>query len=265
MPKISWPKGYKPHWTSPVVGGQQTQSGLQLKAEISGTAFPLGRHLFLTANHVAEHALSLGQIRLVRPHPDGKMRGYPATVVARWPDVDLAALETPGFSAPALSWRAGAGAVRMYDPVRATGFPFALNFETGTFTVRAAVGLVSATLRFDQLPGRPWVYELTCQAPRGMSGAALQRPSRTVIGCVIGNTRSFMTVFSNRETTEAVVTRVGDVTTITKETFEQVEGMHQAVAITSGVILALTLPSGRTVRDHILASGGSVTSSPGFT
>ena len=93
-----------------------------------------------------------------------------------WPDVDLAVLKVRDFDFKALNWISGT--LREFEAVRTLGFAFGLDVEEKSLTSRAFAGSVVSSRPLTPLPGRPWGYELTFAAPRGLSGAALMLAHR---------------------------------------------------------------------------------------
>jgi hypothetical protein len=89
----------------------------------------------------------------------------------------------------------------MVETVRATGYPHGLNAASQALGARSFQGeIVADVRRWERLPARPPVYELSFQCPRGLSGAPLLHPVRdkmpTVAGVILGNEIVDMTVYS---------------------------------------------------------------------
>jgi hypothetical protein len=212
---------------------------------VYGTAFAIGGGAFLTASHVATEALR-------RPNPrlaygvGNILGGAPVVAHELCPALDLAVLRAHVPNAKAAPWRTAD--VALTADVYASGFPYALD-ETGDyFSVRAFKGYVVARVPFTRLPGAPLCYELSFQAPRGLSGAPLWTfgPSAGVQGIVIGNRATEMTVFSSRE-------RVNDGSELTVERFE---ALQLGIALhAEGLLAYRSTLLGCTLADHLQAHG----------
>ena len=105
---------------------------------------------------------------------------------------------------------------------------------------------MSATT-FGRLAPDPPSYELSFQCPRGLSGAPLlirHGDSMLITGIVIGNQRTEMLVFSERES-------VSDVKEVITERFE---ALHLGIALQCRAFLDLGpfgVLNGRTIRQHL--------------
>jgi hypothetical protein len=221
-----------------------------------GTAFPIGGSRFITAQHVTNAiAATGGQIHLGWPHA-GQRLIYgasvpmaPANLLQEWPEVDLAAIESPGVDYRAGVWAAGEVPNVLY-PVSATGYPFGFDISTHSLTLRAFSGTIVSSRSFDlgRRGNRTFVYELSFAAPRGLSGAALLADG-VIVGCVVGNQSAGMMVYAGEERLDeaGAVTRV-----------ERFEALHLGIAIRTDVILALKFPDGQTVREWVGAHNGTI-------
>lgn len=185
------------------VGG----STLPRAFEVYGTAFPLGGDLLMTANHVIENvaatkkALLLGFV-VGEDVELPNLRVCKASLVHRWPDVDLAVFRAPGLRLNPLNWRASI--LPVFHGVRTTGYAFGMNREALLVAPRGFTGSVVVSRPFERFPGQPWIYEVSFAAPRGLSGAPLfLSEGPTVSGCIIGNSETKMLVFSSAELLKA--------------------------------------------------------------
>ena len=111
----------------------------------------------------------------------------------------------------------------MLFPVNTAGFPYAMNIDVGSLTLRAFQGSIVSYARSRQFEGNPESYELSFTCPRGLSGAPLWKgiDTPTIAGVVVGNSVSEMIVHSERE-----VIKDGN-----EVVYEQTEAMHLGVAI----------------------------------
>ena len=107
--------------------------------------------------------------------------------------------EADGVVATTLQWMSNE--LPMAARVLSVGFPYALNPDLMTLSVRAFRGNVVAAARTAVLPGQPRIYELQFQCPRGLSGAPLMFESSRLLsaGVIVGNATTQMLVLSDRE------------------------------------------------------------------
>jgi hypothetical protein len=214
--------------------------------QVAGTAFSIGRGIFLTAAHVA-HNTSEHQRRLGYVDKDKNLIGVLVQDAEVLDGLDIALLRVPELpAAPPFRW-ASHDLARL-EQVFAAGYPFALDNEAMVVSARAFIGHVSGVRTFSKLALAPQVYELTFQCARGLSGAPLciwgKRPD--VAGVVIGNQSTEMNVFTDREEI------VEGTTTIV----QRYEAMQLGVAVSSTAILALhSKLLGTTIGAHLSAQG----------
>lgn len=126
--------------------------------------------------------------------------------------------------------------------------PSPTNQRRWYFNVRAFRGYIVAEGAFQDRIGNPGTYELSFHCPRGLSGAALlEYPGQQVVGVVIGNRKTSMTVF-----TETEVLKEGSTT---RELVQQ-EAMHFGIAIKARSVLDLAFRMiGCTVREWLRRHG----------
>jgi hypothetical protein len=136
----------------------------------------------------------------------------------------------------------------MAAPVLSVGFPYALNRDLKSLSLRAFRGHVVAATSSSALPARPRVYELQFQCPRGLSGAPLVFESSRLMnaGVIVGNATTQMLVLSDKE-----VLAEGSTTIV-----ERYEMLQLGIAIQAGAILSLHFDLlGRTLAEHLRAHG----------
>ena len=241
----------QPDLALPIFAGAEAGAYYRITT-LYGTGIPLGGGLVLTANHVAVNATGAGPIVLVG-HDLARRGPYPttpATSFHSWPDYDLAVLNAPALRTKPLDWTPAL--LPQMGEVRSLGYAFGLDQRDLSLTVRAFVGSVVSRRPFPPLPACPEVYELDFAAPRGLSGAALFLPHGPwVSGIIVGNFRTEMLVFSDRES----VDESGRQTIV-----ERYEALNLGIAITAETVLRLPLPTGQTVRDHVVAHGAGILS-----
>lgn len=215
---------------------------------VEGTAFGIGGGCFLTAAHCIREAMALGWMAVGTI--DGKrIRAWniPAWELADDYDIALFRAEVD----PPVShfcWRESE--LPMAASIRSSGYPYALDLGRQTMNVRSFVGNVVSATTFDRLKPQPPSYELSFQCPRGLSGAPLLSSAdggASVVGIIIGNQTTEMTVFTSREHTSEH----------TEQIVERYEALQLGVAIQTRAIMDLTFPKlleGRTLRQHLVDS-----------
>jgi Trypsin-like peptidase domain len=225
-----------------------------------GTAFPIGGRLVLTADHVVSNAQAAGKIAVgifgvVVGTQAGISVHAEAVVAARWPDLDLAALDLFEAGEPFAPLRWSTDEVGMLTQIFATGYALGYSRTENALFIRSFSGTVVAGYQTSRivkrtLPANPRIYETSFLALPGLSGAALVARGNVVVGCIIGSSQSFTTLESWQEhrTNEE-----GGLTTV-----EVRESYSPGIAIQSKEILALSFGDGSTVRDRIIAAGGQV-------
>jgi len=218
-----------------------------------GTALPLGRDLLLTADHVVANVLDAAPEFAVgwgapedSHEPGGPVPFSRASVAARWPEVDLAALRLPAPLENLPAWDMGIHAI--FTPVASIGFPFGYDVTDKTVTPRGFSGNIVCSHNYPRFSGNPSVYELSFATPRGLSGGPLLLGAR-ICGAIVGNHQTKMLVFSDEERVEesGAVTRV-----------ERYEVMNLGIAITARSILDLRLPDKVRLFDFVRAAGTEI-------
>jgi hypothetical protein len=234
----------------PVVGGRYTSAPEMV--EVCGTAFPIGADLFMTATHVLDNVMTHADRRIAfRDLPNmTNFAGAPIQEICKNPALDVAILRAPGVrtQSPTVSpfqWREGQ--LGLLEDAVTMGFPYAMDGKR--FRTSGYKGHIIAKGRFDGLPGSPRSYELSFQAPRGLSGAPLLTSPGypTIAGVVLGNKRSEMTVLQERERTKDGGTEI---------VHEKVEAITMGVAIAAAEIMDW-VPAllGVSLRDYLRAEG----------
>jgi len=204
-------------------------------ATVCGTAFSIGGDAYMTAGHVWENAQTYPlQAMGVRVGPQWEMTLH--RIVEGEP---IAAFDLAIFQAlapvpdKALSWSTLQPG--LFADVRAFGYPYGYDSEVGMLNLRAFRGEIVGGTSLRTLTGQPPVYELSFPCPRGLSGAPLAWWESTPRGCIVGvvltNTVTEMTVFSETET----LAEGSQVTKLIKT-----EALHLGIAIRSGVVAGIS-------------------------
>jgi len=154
----------------------------------------------MTAGHVIENASAHHScdIALVE---NGQ---WAATKIAEYEifdDYDIAIFRANVPGAKAIKW--SFRELSMLDQVITCGYPYALELQHARLIVRAFKGEVVCTNAWPDIKGKPKIYELSFQCPRGLSGAPLLAASESetmvVAGVIFGNRMTEMTVYSEKE------------------------------------------------------------------
>jgi hypothetical protein len=165
-------------------------------------------------------------------------------------DFDVAVFRAD-VAVPVKCFRWYTGQLPMATTVKAAGYPYAMELDRNRMGMRSFVGHVVSATTFGRLRTDPPSYELSFQCPRGLSGAPLlirHEDSMLITGVVIGNQRTEMLVFSERESiseTKEVVT-------------ERYEALQLGIALQSRALLdlgPLQILNGRTIREHLAHEG----------
>lgn len=153
---------------------RKPDGGLEVpKPIIYGTAFPVLPGLFVTAGHVADDAHSDGMLGLARIGPDGDIKVSSVPDCEVFSGVDVALLSCPALSELVPLSLDFDHQLEMLDPAYSIGFPWSLDPEWITVVPRALRGHIVTRRELYQLRSQPPGYELSFQAPKGMSGAPL--------------------------------------------------------------------------------------------
>jgi hypothetical protein len=214
-----------------VLGGDNlTPSDFRL-ANIYGTAFPIGGEYFLTADHVLKNALKNPYCGLGFAGLNRQLSSRSLIAHESFPDYDVALLQGYAPDTPLLSWD-----LTNQDPfadVQTMGYPLAWDVKQSEIYTRAFKGHIVTTRRWHDLKAAPNIYELSFQAPPGLSGAPLVSIAYPpqLVGMIIKDTTSQMGL-----PTSIITEKSSDGTqTIT----EIQEAFHLGIALTSGVLASI--------------------------
>ena len=228
--------------SSPVYVTQRREDGmLDLKGEIFGTCFAVTPEVFLTAGHVVESVANA-------PHGQPTIGLFDGAGFRQWGapiedtevlPCDLGLLRAGKAPEPIanhvlpLVW--SEEPLGWCDDVETYGYAFGIHRGAkATVVLRAFKGQVVADpVDFVRGSDSFHVYELSFQAPVGLSGAPLftrnQKQQLHVHGVIIGNSSSSMLVFRAQE---QLVEPAGVVIT------ERHESLSMGIAVHGSVILA---------------------------
>jgi len=143
----------------------------------------------------------------------------------------------------------GFGVNHQLDDVQAIGYAYGWDEEASFISPRGFKGHIAALRQSLKWAQRPVCYELSFQAPRGLSGAPVWggKPGHgVIIGMILGNSSTEMVVFSERE-----VLSEGK-----EHTFEKVEALHLGFALSASAAVQLhSAHIGMTLGEHFRRCG----------
>ena len=212
------------------IGVAQDDRPLSGIREVLGTAFALDAGLFMTAAHVAYSSPREGALALAFMESD---RWFPMLLrnVEVFPRHDIAIVEATVLPTPLFRWRFDE--MRILDRVLTVGYPFAMDTEHQRISLRAFRGEVVGVAPLSLSGNTTSVYELGFQCPRGLSGAPLLYAEDgyfEVVGVVVGNKTTGISVFRDRET---LTEQRGGVPYQVEKVYERFDAMHLGAAVTS--------------------------------
>ena len=222
----------------PVLGfdefpGNGTPNVSNMKGDVYGTAFWIGGDYYLTAGHVMKGALEHERIALGMLDDPVSILALPISDshIEIKAEIDLALFKVQGVIKPVKYNFATSNEVPLNQEVLSVGYPFAVDRDIGGITFRSFKGhIVGSGRRHIGDDRRPFVYELSYMCPKGLSGSPLITDCNTpqILGLVIGNTDTSITIFSEKE-----VAQEGNAI----NSYERTESMHLGIALMSFVFL----------------------------
>jgi len=184
--------------------------------EIIGTCFSIGNDFMLTANHVIDALESLDIVGVVGiANPDDDFLKGARIVEFERLACDVGVIKVTHVFPESAKWVHtlpwNQATLSAFDEVKSLGYPYGLHNidEKKSIVQRAFQGhIVSALNEFKPISykGRPFaVYELSFQAPRGLSGSPLiiTRDTISISGMIIGNSKTSMLVLETEEIGES--------------------------------------------------------------
>jgi hypothetical protein len=229
-------------------GPRPLQPGFSLStfrlSQLYGTAFPIGDGWFLTAAHVVEAVTENPSVALGRLNENDIWESVSVTEHEIL-DCDVGLLKS-NLTAKTLSWALGLRP--MLDDVQSIGYAYGLDEEAGFISPRGFKGHIAGLRQSLKWAGRPFCYELSFQAPRGLSGAPVWGGKRDggVIGMILGNSSTEMVVFSEREVLSEGKEHI----------LEKVEALRLGFALSASAIVQLhSVRIGMTLGEHFRQRG----------
>ncbi len=222
-------------------GSNSLKSGCMIR----GTAFCIRKNTFMTAGHVID-VENQGTLSLIKSglHP------VPVKEIYHYPDIDVAILEADIESADPVKF--SIEKLPHLAQVATNGFPYAYDNCFDKINLRSFKGDIVGICQFSRFLGSPWIYELSFNCDRGLSGAPLWEVKGAsgppvVHGVIIGNRATEMTVLREEE-----IEKDGKHTS----TYEKIESMRLGVAVTSFQLSTITIPRTNTTLEKLLSSDG---------
>jgi hypothetical protein len=233
----------------PVAAGDFTkeiQDDIMILRQVIGTCFSIGGGYFLTAAHVLQDAYQCKWSGISFPY-EGRWQGSPFLDTEILEDLDIGVFKAETPNIKLLRWNDKS--YPMLQAVQSIGYPYAVDFKNIRLTVRGFAGHIVSEQNFHDLKGKPRIYELSFQAPRGLSGAPLFTVEKgmTVSGLIIGNRTTEMLIYSDKE-----IISDGK----SEKIVERYEALQLGIAIQSIAILDINYTVlGGTLRKHLANHG----------
>ncbi len=192
--------------------------------EIHGTCFSIGQDYFLTANHVVQYAKKSEQSRLgfLSQVTHGCVSFHNYTVIEEFPEADIALIQSSEIWEPEKkpkSFKWGNSPLFIFEDIRSMGFPHGFDVFRGLTSGRGFSGNVLAETFYELGELKANCYELSFQAPRGLSGGVLLDKHYLVHGLIIGNSKKEMYVFEEKTTKQTVNGNVEELIIVNETTF----------------------------------------------
>ena len=160
-------------------------------------------------------------------------------------DIDIGVIESSIPNGKSLKWNSKQ--LEMSVDVEAIGFPFSLDLENKRIIIRDLKGhIVSAGNIHFEFKGKPTIYELSFNCPRGISGTALLTFAKEpeIKGVVIQSRMVEIETYRVKEI-------IGDGNK--EKTFEKYETTYFGVAIEAASILKMSSKIlGGTIEEHLI-------------
>ena len=183
----------------PIMGGkgqEDSSTDAMTLRQVLGTCFSISGDLFISAAHVIRDALTYPWAGIGFPY-EGVWQGSAFLDSEIQEDFDIGIVKAEVPTCVPLKW--SSNDLYMLQSVRTVGYPYALEFTPPQINIRSFMGYVVSNQKFPDLKAQPRIYELSFQAPRGLSGAPLFA-GENVNGLVIGNRTTEMLIYRNKET-----------------------------------------------------------------
>lgn len=238
----------------PIYGMSGAKGHLQ-PTNIYGTCFSIGRNYFLTALHVVNAAKATSEetkIGFFSQINAGCVNMNSYEVKEEFPESDLAIIESKEIfqhekKPRAFKWKGSK--LLIFEDVRAMGYPYGYSPYDRFSIGRGFSGNILCETPYERGELKARCYELSFQAPRGLSGGCLIDKYYNIHGIVIGNSKKEIHVFQDEITITEGDNKIKRIETINETTFI-------GMAITEEHIFDLqSRELGGTIHDYLKEEG----------
>ncbi len=204
--------------------GLRDKDGAMIPVEIQGTCFCIGKPYFLTALHVVREARTSEQTQIgyfeQLSSKCVNMSEY--EVCEEFPEHDLAIIKSEAIfthdkKPKTFNWKGNE--LLIFEDVRAMGFPLGFDAFKGISYGRGYSGTILCSTAFERGELKTNCYELSFQAPKGMSGGVLIDKWYNIHGMIIGNSEKSMNVFYEKRVYEDDEKKVKHIEEVNQTTF----------------------------------------------
>ena len=207
----------------PVIGGYELNKDTYRVQQVYGTSFSLGGGFFATAAHVIRNANKHPVVTVGFTQPSKSWSSHSIERFELFEDFDFAVFYAPKMTnTKQLRWAFCEMAI--LDGIRTFGYPHAYDSEHAVINARGFCGHIVTDTIYYLLRAKPKIFELSCQCPKGISGAPLIADNNEVIGMIVGNRSVETVVFSEKE---VLIEKAHT------HQLERLESMHLGIALTS--------------------------------
>ncbi len=204
--------------------GLRNKDGDMTPFEIHGTCFCIGMPYFLTALHVVREAKTSeqSQIGYFEQLSSNCVNMSDYEVCEEFPEHDLAIIKsetifTHNKKPKTFNWKGNE--LLIFEDVRAMGFPLGYDAFKGISIGRGYSGTILCSTPYERGELKTNCYELSFQAPKGLSGGVLIDKWYNIHGMIIGNSEKSMNVFYEKREYEDEGKKVKQVEEVNQTTF----------------------------------------------
>jgi hypothetical protein len=166
--------------------------------EIYGTAFSINNGYYLTAGHTIKNIKADGRIPGLAYCPSTEYFTSEIKDIEFHNNFDICIIKSEIPISKCFKWEEND--LKYLANILSAGFPYALDTEKNVINLRAFKGYIVSRSPFSVLKNKQQIYELSFQAPRGLSGSPIiYTSSLKIAGIIIGNISTKMLIFSEEE------------------------------------------------------------------
>lgn len=188
----------------PIIGGKNRTKQNDFKLiepdVVYGSAFYLKNNVFITAGHVLKGISNNNQIMGIGYCVDEIYSFYEINEFEIIEDYDLGIFKVESPIDKYIKWYNEE--LYMLDDIFCHGYPYALDLEKSLLHIRSFKGYIVSRQTSNHLKVNSRIYELSFDAPRGLSGAPLffvYQNKLRIAGIIQGNKSTDMLVFTDKE------------------------------------------------------------------